>query len=48
METFEQPFHGIQFAIFDAGYYDTLDRGAPIRSTHIAGDSEVKLQVSLR
>ena len=25
MEAFEQPFHGIQFGLPDAGYYDTLD-----------------------
>jgi hypothetical protein len=51
METFEQPFsrHPIRPFLTQATTTRwTVSRGASIRSTHIAGDSEVKLQVSLR
>ncbi len=53
MEAFEQPFHGIQFAIPDEGYYETQDGlswGVNPTYTHewnVAG-SEIKLQISRR
>jgi predicted nucleotidyltransferase component of viral defense system len=54
MAAFEQPFHGIQFAIADDDYYetaDTLSWGANPTYTHDwnqGGASEVKLQISRR
>jgi predicted nucleotidyltransferase component of viral defense system len=54
MQAFEEPFHGIQFAIPDKGYYETQDGeswGVNPIYTHewnTAGDSEVKLQISRR
>jgi predicted nucleotidyltransferase component of viral defense system len=54
MEAFEQPFHGIQFAIPDEGYYETQDGlswGVNPTYSHdwnASGVSEVKLQISRR
>lgn len=54
MGAFEQPFHGVQFAIPDGSYYETQDGlswGAnPIYSHewNASGISEVKLQISRR
>jgi predicted nucleotidyltransferase component of viral defense system len=54
MEAFEQPFHGIQFAIPDESYYETQDGlswGANPVYSHAwngGGVSEVKLQISRR
>jgi predicted nucleotidyltransferase component of viral defense system len=54
MQAFEQPFHGIQFAIPDEGYYETQDGlswGVNPTYTHDwnkSGVSEVRLQVSRR
>lgn len=54
MAAFEQPFHGIQFGIPDAGYYDTQDGlswGVNPTYTHswnASGESEIKLQISRR
>ena len=54
MEAFQQPFHGIQFAIPDEGYYETADTlswgGNPTYSHewNQGGASEVKLQISRR
>lgn len=54
MAAFEQPYHGIQFAIPDNAYYetdDTLSWGVNPVYTHDwnpHGDSEVKLQISRR
>lgn len=53
MEAFEQPFHGIQFAILDEGYYETQDGlswGVNPTYSHEwnQGDSEIKLQISRR
>src|SRR5215472_15462134 len=54
MGAFEQPFHGIQFAIPDEGYYETQDAlswGVNPTYTHDwnkSGVSEVRLQISRR
>lgn len=53
METFEQPFHGIQFAIPDDSYYETQDGlswGVNPTYSHDwnQGESEIKLQISRR
>jgi predicted nucleotidyltransferase component of viral defense system len=54
MGAFEQPFHGIQFAIPDESYYETQDGlswGAnPVyfHDWNTSGVSEVKLQISKR
>jgi predicted nucleotidyltransferase component of viral defense system len=54
MEAFEQPFHGIPFAIPDGGYYetaDTLSWGVNPTYAHdwnMSGNSAVKLQISRR
>jgi len=54
MQAFEQPFHGIQFAIADEDYYETQDGlswGVNPTYAHewnASGVSEVKLQVSRR
>jgi predicted nucleotidyltransferase component of viral defense system len=54
MEAFQQPFHGIQFAIPDGSYYETLDGlswGVNPTYSHdwnASGVSEVKLQISRR
>jgi predicted nucleotidyltransferase component of viral defense system len=54
MEAFEQPFHGIQFAIPDEGYYETQDGlswGVNPTYAHewnASGVSEIKLQISRR
>jgi predicted nucleotidyltransferase component of viral defense system len=54
MQAFEQPFHGIQFAIPDEGYYETQDGlswGVNPTYSHdwnASGNSEIKLQVSRR
>ncbi len=54
MEAFEQPFHGIKFAIPDEGYYETQDGlswGVNPTYAHqwnASGVSEVKLQISQR
>jgi predicted nucleotidyltransferase component of viral defense system len=53
MQAFEQPFHGIQFAIPDEGYYETQDGlswGVNPTYTHEwnEGGSEIKLQISRR
>src|SRR3984885_9567327 len=54
MQAFEQPFHGIQFAIPDDSYYDTQDGlswGVNPTYAHdwnASGVSEVKLQISRR
>jgi len=54
MQAFEPPFHGIQFAIPDEGYYETQDGlawGVNPTYSHgwnASGVSEVKLQVSRR
>lgn len=54
MDAFEQPFHGIQFAIADEGYYETQDGlswGVNPTYAHewnASGVSEVKLQISRR
>ena len=54
MEAFEQPFHGIQFAIPDDSYYETQDGlswGVNPTYSHdwnASGVSEVKLQISRR
>jgi predicted nucleotidyltransferase component of viral defense system len=53
MEAFEQPFHGIQFAIPDEGYYETQDGlswGVNPTYTHDWNEagSEIKLQISRR
>ena len=54
MQAFEQPFHGIQFAIPDDSYYETQDGlswGVNPTYSHdwnASGVSEVKLQISRR
>lgn len=54
MQAFELPFHGIQFAIPDEGYYETQDGlswGVNPTDSHdwnASGVSEVRLQVSRR
>src|SRR6202050_2591694 len=54
MRAFEQPFHGIQFAIPDGSYYETQDElswGVNPTYAHdwnASGVSEVKLQISRR
>jgi len=53
MEAFEQPFHGIQFAMPDAGYYETQDGlswGVNPMYSHDwnEGESEIRLQISRR
>jgi predicted nucleotidyltransferase component of viral defense system len=54
MQAFEQPFHGIQFAIPDEGYYETQDGLSwDVNPTYshdwnASGNSEIKLQVSRR
>jgi predicted nucleotidyltransferase component of viral defense system len=53
MEVFEQPFHGIQFAIPEEGYYETQDGlswGVNPTYTHEwnQGGSEIKHQISRR
>jgi hypothetical protein len=53
MAAFEQPYHGIQFAIPDEGYYETqhgLSWGVNPTSSHDwnQGGSEMKLQISRR
>ena len=54
MQAFEQPFHGIQFAIPDEGYYETQDGlswGVNPTYSHdwnASGNSEIRLQVSRR
>jgi predicted nucleotidyltransferase component of viral defense system len=54
MQAFEQPFHGIQFAIPEEGYYETQDGlswGVNPTYSHdwnANGNSEIKLQVSRR
>jgi hypothetical protein len=53
MEAFEQPFHGIQFAIPDQSYYETQDglswgvNPSYVHEWHTGG-SEVRLQISRR
>ena len=52
MAAFEQPFHGIQFAIPDNAYYETLDGlswGVNPTYAHewnASGESDVRIQVS--
>ncbi len=54
MAAFEQPYHGIQFAIPDEGYYETQDGlswGVNPTYAHewnASGESEVRLQISRR
>jgi len=54
MQAFDQPFHGIQFAILDGSYYETQDGlswGVNPTYSHDwnpSGVSEVKLQISRR
>ena len=53
MGAFDQPFHGIQFAIPDEGYYETQDGlswGVNPTYTHgwNQGGSEIRLQISRR
>lgn len=53
MEAFEQPYHGIQFAIPDGSYYETQDGlswGVNPTCTHDwnQAESEIKLQISRR
>jgi predicted nucleotidyltransferase component of viral defense system len=54
MEAFQQPFHGIQFAIPDEGYYETQDGlswGVNPTYAHewnASAISEIKLQISRR
>jgi predicted nucleotidyltransferase component of viral defense system len=54
MAAFNQPFHGIQFAIADEAYYETQDGlswGVNPTYGHewnASGDSEIKLQISRR
>lgn len=54
MEAFEQPFHGIQFAVADEGYYETQDGlswGVNPTYAHqwnASGVSEARLQISRR
>ncbi len=53
MEAFEQPFHGIQFAIPDESYYETQDGLSwGVNPVYVhewnAGGSEVRLQISRR
>lgn len=53
MQAFEQPYHGIQFAIPDEGYYETQDGlswGVNPAYSHDwnQGGSEIKLQISRR
>ena len=54
MQAFEQPFHGIQFAIPDESFYDTQDGLSwgvnPVYSHdwNTSGVSEIKLQISRR
>jgi predicted nucleotidyltransferase component of viral defense system len=53
MAAFEQPYHGIQFAIPDEGYYETQDGlswGVNPTYSHgwNQGGSEIKLQISRR
>jgi predicted nucleotidyltransferase component of viral defense system len=53
MEAFDQPYHGIQFAIADEGYYETQDGlswGVNPTYSHDwnQGGSEIKLQISRR
>ena len=54
MAAFEQPFHGIQFAIPDDSYYETQDGlswGVNPTYSHdwnASGVSEIKLQISRR
>jgi predicted nucleotidyltransferase component of viral defense system len=54
MQAFEQPFHGIQFAIPDDSYYETQDGlswGVNPTYSHdwnMSGVSEIKLQISRR
>jgi predicted nucleotidyltransferase component of viral defense system len=53
MEAFEQPFHGIQFAIPDESYYETQDGlswGVNPTNSHgwNSGGSEIKIQISRR
>jgi len=54
MQAFEQPFHGIQFAIPDEGYYETQDglswgvNPTYCHDWNASGVSEIKLQISRR
>lgn len=54
MAAFEQPFHGIQFAIPDSAYYETQDGlswGVNPTYPHewnASGESEVRIQISCR
>jgi len=53
MQAFERPFHGIQFAIPDDGYYETQDGlswGVNPTYSHEwnSGGSEIKIQISRR
>ncbi len=54
MQAFDQPFHGIQFAILDDSYYETQDGlswGVNPTYSHdwnTSGVSEIKLQISRR
>jgi len=53
MAAFQQPFHGIQFAIADDDYYETQDGlswGVNPTYSHDwnQGESEIKLQISRR
>jgi predicted nucleotidyltransferase component of viral defense system len=54
MEAFEQPFHGIQLAIPDEGYYETQDglswgiNPTYAHEWNASGVSEIKLQISRR
>ncbi|MFZ0912707.1 MAG: nucleotidyl transferase AbiEii/AbiGii toxin family protein [Candidatus Korobacteraceae bacterium] len=53
MEAFDQPYHGIQYAIPDEGYYETQDGlswGVNPTYSHDwnQGGSEIKLQISRR
>jgi predicted nucleotidyltransferase component of viral defense system len=53
MGAFEEPFHGIQFAIADDAYYETGDGMSwGVNPTYVhdwnQGDSEIKLQISRR
>lgn len=54
MGAFEQPFHGVRFALADDAYYETIDGlswGVNPTCAHDwnpGGDSEIKLQISRR
>ena len=54
MAAFEQPYHGVRFAIPDDSYYETLDglswgvNPAYVHEWNDSGDSEIRLQISVR